>query len=139
MLERAAQILARPSPLELRRPAQTALAQLGREQGIVEQATKRRRELVRRARIAQEARGADDLGDRRDVARDDRGSTGHRLEHAVAEALVERRVEERGRAAVEPDELLVGDAAQELRARSARATGDEQAHARPAARLDRGL
>ena len=59
-------------------------------------------------RVAEEARVADDLRDGGALARDDRRAARERLEHRVAEALVERRVDVRERSAVERDELLVG-------------------------------
>src|SRR5579884_4383607 len=77
-------------------------------------APKRRCEGLHVRGGAKQARVTHDLRDRRRVACDDWRAAGHRLEHAVAEALVERGIEERGRATVEGCELLIAHASDEL-------------------------
>src|SRR5439155_23310236 len=68
----------------------------------------------------------------------DRRAARHRLQDAVAEALVQRRIEEAGRTAVEVEELPVADAAERLGALAAPAPRDEEPGVGPAARFDRG-
>ena len=85
-----------------------------RKRRIAEQPLERVRERRRVAGRTEQPRVADELGERGRVRGDDRRAAGHRLEHLVAEALVEARVEEGGGALVELDEPLVRDAADEL-------------------------
>ena len=63
-------------------------------------------------RVDEHGRAAGDLRHRAAGARHDRRAAGHRLERGDAEALVERRVDEAARAAVERRELLVVDPAE---------------------------
>ena len=86
------------------------------------------------ARVDEHRRAARDLLGRAPGARHHRRAAGHRLEHRDAEALVQRRVDEAARAAVERRELVVGDPAEpavDLDAAPARRADDAQLDAEP--------
>ncbi len=72
----------------------------------------RRRERLGALRVGAHGSVAAGLVHRRVRRGDDRCARGHRLGDRHAEALEARRIDDRGGAAVEPRELLVGDAAE---------------------------
>ena len=82
--------------------------------GAASTSSTRGRDRLGVVRVEEPRRVADDLRQRRDVRARDRAAARHRLERRLAEALVQRREDERRRAAVEADELVHRDGAAHL-------------------------
>ena len=75
------------------------------------------------ARVEEDGRVADHLGQRAGVGRGDRAAAGHRLDRRQPEALVEAREDERGGAPIERDELVASRRRRASRPRSGSRAG----------------